>query len=395
MQTLILSWMRWTGKTTIWKKIAEKIWAIFIDLDNYISKKIWYEINKYIKNEWWEKFRELETICLKEVLEKKEKKVISLWGWTIVFDRNIEEINKQKEKIIFFLETNLEIIAERIKQDEKNNKKRNSLTNKWVLEELEEIYKKREKIYKKNCDYIVSNNESIEKTLKNILKIINSKKICIPITNFDKKNLEQNFSKLKNIDEIEYIELRIDFLKKLDLLENIIKQSPKKTIVTNRIKNEWWNFNWTFEETLKIQKKALKNWAYLIDLELQVLEKIWKIDLDMSKVICSYHNFQETPKLEKLKEIIKKMDKFSPKVYKIAVKPNNEKDLEKIYNLIEYFKQNYIWKEFIFISMWEIWMPTRIIWAQKWWLLTFASFWWDSSAPGQIDYKDLYKKLID
>ncbi len=172
METIILSWMRWTWKTTIWLSISQKIWAIFIDLDKYIEKKVW-NINNYINENWWESFRNLEHKILKEVLKISWKKIISLWWWTIIFERNILELNKIKYKKIFFLETELEIIAGRIKKDELNNNKRNSLTWKWILEELEEVYSSREKIYKKNCDYIINNNWEIEETINYILKLNN------------------------------------------------------------------------------------------------------------------------------------------------------------------------------------------------------------------------------
>ena len=170
METIILSWMRGTGKSTIWKILSEKLWFSFIDLDKYIEKKV-LNLNDYINENWWESFRDLEHKILKEVLNIKWKKVISLWWWTIIFERNFLEINKLKNKKIFFLETDLEKIAERIKKDELNNNKRNSLTWKWILEELEEVYSIREKIYKKNCDYIINNNWELEETINYIFKL--------------------------------------------------------------------------------------------------------------------------------------------------------------------------------------------------------------------------------
>jgi len=163
--------MRWTWKSTIWKNLSEKLSYKFIDLDKFMDWKVW-SIVKYIEEKWWEAFRDLEHKTLKEALNLNKNKVISLGGWTIIFDRNIEEINELKNKKIFFLETDLEVIAKRIEKDEKNNQKRNSLTWKWVLEELKEVYTQREKIYKKNCDYIIDNNWEIKETITNILKII-------------------------------------------------------------------------------------------------------------------------------------------------------------------------------------------------------------------------------
>jgi len=160
--------MRWAGKTTVGSKLAKQIWAKFIDLDVYMDEKVW-SINKYIEEKWWDAFRDLEHKSLKEVLELKDKKIISLWWWTIVFDRNYRQI-RNYDNLIFFLEADLKKIAQRIEKDEKNDAKRASLTGKSVLEELEEIYKQREAIYKKNCDYIVKNENTIDETVSEILK---------------------------------------------------------------------------------------------------------------------------------------------------------------------------------------------------------------------------------
>lgn len=171
MGIIILSWMRWTWKSTIWKILSEKIGLDFLDLDKLIEKNVW-NINNYIDLEWWKKFRDLEHNILKEVLAIKGNKIIWLWGGTIIFKRNLFEINNSKNKKIYFLETDLENIESRIKKEEKNNNKRSSLTWKGVLEELREVYSEREEIYKKNCDYIINNNLDTEETIANILRKI-------------------------------------------------------------------------------------------------------------------------------------------------------------------------------------------------------------------------------
>ncbi len=83
------------------------------------------------------------------------------------------------------------------------------------------------------------------------------------------------------------------------------------------------------------------------------------------------------------------MKKYNPNVYKIAVTPNTKDDVEIIYKLTKYFKKQFIWKNFIFISMWELWKQTRLDLVKEWWLLTFATISWKKSAPWQINYKNL------
>jgi 3-dehydroquinate dehydratase-1 len=67
-------------------------------------------------------------------------------------------------------------------------------------------------------------------------------------------------------------------------------------------------------------------------------------------LIISYHNFVETPSLEELKDILDRMKKFTPDVYKISVMPKTGEDVKKIYDLTFYFKRNFL-EDFVFISM--------------------------------------------
>lgn len=391
METIIIYWMRWTWKSTIWRSVAESLWYIFVDLDSFIEKEVWMKLEKYISIHAWDNFRDIEHESLKKVLEIKWKKVISLGWWTIIFERNIQVINKILDTKKIFLETDISIIEKRISLDEKNNSKRNSLTWNNVINELKSVYKEREVIYKDNADFVVENNWKIENAVSSIITILNASKICIPIINFDDKYIEKKFSQLNEINEIGYVELRIDYLKDLSKLDDIIMACPKKTIITNRIEAEWWKFWWDLVESLSIQKKALKSWAYLIDIELEVLKNINCSEINLEKTIISSHNFKNTPKLEELVQILNEMKEFNPQVYKIAVTPNNPQDVKVIYILAEYFKKNFIWKDFIFISMWELWKETRKNIIHQWWLLSFATFWWNSSAPWQLNYKELLK----
>jgi 3-dehydroquinate dehydratase-1 len=97
--------------------------------------------------------------------------------------------------------------------------------------------------------------------------------------------------------------------------------------------------------------------------ELESLERIEKQNITHhpsgaslekgSKIIISHHNFEKTPDLKFLENILKKMQKYSPEVYKIAVTPENEKDVEIVFELNKYFllTEGFSPLKNIFISM--------------------------------------------
>jgi 3-dehydroquinate dehydratase-1 len=78
------------------------------------------------------------------------------------------------------------------------------------------------------------------------------------------------------------------------------------------------------------------------------------------ELIISYHNFDHTPHLDFLIQKIEEMSQYKPYVYKIAVMPKTQKDIETIYNLQEYFTKKYPAERNIFISMGELGRETRI-----------------------------------
>lgn len=423
MQNIVLYWMMGSGKSTIWKELAKKLNYTFIDLDQYIKDKIWVnKLPEYIEKVWWDEFRDEEHRRLKEVLKKisNKKYIISLWWWTIVFERNRNELFSRDLKLVY-IKVGLKLISERVVKDEKSWDKRTSLTGKWVLQELEEIFKWRKDIYETNCNFVVKNEKDIDSCVENIIEKVNYWWICIPLTKElnNIKGLEEFILKNKNNKKIEYLELRLDFLKNKDDLEKIIdlvNNSNKNILFTNRTSLEWGMFEWNANNSLDFYINLLdllklpstfgrgaRGEGFYIDIELITLknadtEKVSKfkklLKQNNIKLIISHHNFKITPDKEYLEYILWNMKDYNPDVYKMAVMPEILEDIEIINDLAEDFKIFEEDKDFIFISMWELWKVTRINIPKIWWLLTFWAYWDSSSAPGQIEYRELWREIF-
>ncbi len=384
--------MRGTWKSTVWRELSKRLNKEFIDLDTYIVDKIGETVEVFVSKYGWDGFRDMEHTCLKEVLEQNNEAIISLWGWTIAFVRNQKLVLKNNYKLIYVY-SDLDKIITRVEQDTKNTDKRPSLTWKPLKEDLTEIYNKRKDTYEKFYDLKVDNNKSLDDCIEDIVKKLKFWNICIPIVDFE-NDLDDRIEVINNSRQVKYAELRIDYLDDLNHLENIISKIDKQIILTNRIVKEWWKFAWNSKQSIEILLEyidkinyvdfELENWDYIIDL---------KEKLHNKSLILSYHDFQNTPKLEELKNVLASMKKYNPDVYKIAVMPNIEKDLEVIYELTKHFKDNYNW-DFVLISMWELWINTRIELPKMWSLITFGSL-WKESAPGQIKYDELYDLIFN
>lgn len=383
--------MRWTWKTTIWRSLGAFLGLKFIDLDEYINSKIWQSVQEFVEKNSWEDFRDLEHKSLKEIIKNEDNFVLSLWWWAIIFPRNQKLILKNSTKTIY-IESDLEKISQRISRD-LSNKNRASLTWKSLLEELEEVYEERKSIYNSFYDLKVLNNDSIEKTLNEILEKVTFWNVCIPIV--DMENIEENVKKINNDPKIKFVEIRIDLIENKNKLDDFISKIDKQIILTNRISKEWWKFDWVSNDSIKEIKKYLK-FANYVDFELINWEEIKNLKSELwdKNLIISYHDFSKTPSFDELKIILEKMKSYNPDVYKIALMPKIKEDIWIIYKLESYFHDNFKNKDYIFISMWEIWKETRINTAKSGALLSFGSL-DKSSAPWQIQYDKLYDLIFN
>ncbi len=205
-------------------------------------------------------------------------------------------------------------------------------------------------------------------------------KICVPV-------IGKTFSKfLKNLDRVQenfpMVELRVDEIKNLsekDLLV-IRKRTTKESILTSR--------------KTAIIIKALDLKFDFVDVEFSLFPELNLSKDHKSKVILSFHDYEKTPSLKKLTEIVDNMRKFNVGVLKIATMINCDEDIKTLFKILLNKKEN---EKIIVIGMGEKGQVTRIIGPLLGSFLTFASSEFGKSAPGQIDInmmKSTYKLLV-
>ncbi|MEE9407433.1 MAG: shikimate kinase [Polaribacter sp.] len=112
MKIVLLGYMA-SGKSTIGKKLAKKLYLNFIDLDNYIEDKEKMTISTIFKVKGEIYFRLIEHKYLKEILNSDEKCVLSLGGGTPCYANNMELINNSKA-ISIYLKTSIKTLVERL-----------------------------------------------------------------------------------------------------------------------------------------------------------------------------------------------------------------------------------------------------------------------------------------
>lgn len=99
-----------SGKSTIGKKLANRLGYIFLDMDREIENEQKKSVSQIFKEEGETHFRQLESEWLKKF--SQESVVISTGGGTPCFNNNMQSM-KSKGKTIF-LDVSSEILASRL-----------------------------------------------------------------------------------------------------------------------------------------------------------------------------------------------------------------------------------------------------------------------------------------
>lgn len=134
-----------SGKTTAGKALAPLFKTRCIDLDEYLEKKEGRSIQQIFESEGEEKFRELETLYLQELLKLKEPHVFSLGGGTVCFYDNLEKI--KSVGLLIYIDLPVEVLATRIKESSNSRPLLKELSKEDLIKNINEILAVRKKFY--------------------------------------------------------------------------------------------------------------------------------------------------------------------------------------------------------------------------------------------------------
>ena len=160
-KNLTLTGMMGVGKTTIGKILSELLSMQFIDIDKVIEKKHNMTISKIFEIRGENFFRKLEEDNTLEQAKKKNV-IISLGGGAFMNSKIREEILLNSKS--FWLNSNLEIIKERLKKSQK----RPLLNNDNFKKTLEQIYHERKDFYAL-ADHKIECNKQKPNLIANII----------------------------------------------------------------------------------------------------------------------------------------------------------------------------------------------------------------------------------
>src|SRR6187455_560447 len=125
--SIVLVGYRGSGKTTIGRRLADRLWQPFVDTDEMVVAKAGKSIKAIFEEDGEPRFRELEAQAVREVCQLKEN-VISLGGGAILRDDNRSAIKASGHKVIY-LRCEAPELHKRINADPQTAESRPSLTH--------------------------------------------------------------------------------------------------------------------------------------------------------------------------------------------------------------------------------------------------------------------------
>lgn len=149
--SVILIGYRGSGKTTVGRKLADRLWQKFVDSDEMIVRRAGKSIKEIFAGDGEAAFRDIESTVVKELMLLDEH-VISLGGGAVLREENRKAMSESGHKVIY-LRCDPRVLAERIAGDPDSADNRPALSAAGSnVDEVAQILAVREPIYRELMD---------------------------------------------------------------------------------------------------------------------------------------------------------------------------------------------------------------------------------------------------
>jgi len=160
---------RGTGKTTVAKRLADRLgWAV-VDTDDLIELRAGKSIKQIFDEDGEIRFRDLEVDVIRESVEKP-RQVLALGGGAVLREETRRVLAACN---VVWLQADAETIAARISDDPVSSSRRPNLTAAGGCAEIQQLLAQRQPVYQETADYSVdTSGKSPEQLVDEIVSLL-------------------------------------------------------------------------------------------------------------------------------------------------------------------------------------------------------------------------------
>ncbi len=214
-------------------------------------------------------------------------------------------------------------------------------------------------------------------------------KVCVSLP---PKTIDEAFSLIEEAEaqNADLIEIRLDSLKKHERLIDITRSSNTPLIATNKSTKNHGNFSGMEEDRQTILMDAARNGFQYVDVDLSttdVKELIDKLQELGAKPIVSFHDFNKTPTITQLNEVLKQEIEAGAAVCKIVTTAKKVEDNLTTLNFVSTASKE---TKIVCFAMGELGKPSRLLSPVFGAFFTFASLDKErKTARGQLTIQEM------
>ncbi len=164
---------RGTGKSTVARRLADRLaWAV-VDTDDLIELRAGKSIKNIFDEDGEVRFRDLEAEVIREAV-KNPRQVLALGGGAVLREETRQVLAACK---VVWLQADVETLAARISGDPVSGSRRPDLTSAGGVAEIQRILAQRQPVYQEIADYAVdTSGKSPEQLADEIVSLLKDRR---------------------------------------------------------------------------------------------------------------------------------------------------------------------------------------------------------------------------
>ena len=169
--SIVLIGYRGSGKSTVGRRLADRLWWKFADSDDAIVQRAGRSIREIFQQQGEPVFRDLEASVIAELCALPDH-VLALGGGAVLREENRQAMRAGGNKVVY-LRCDPEALYQRIHSDPATSDSRPNLTAAGGLEEVRELLAQREPLYRSvaTAELDVTNLDAIE-VVQRVVRLI-------------------------------------------------------------------------------------------------------------------------------------------------------------------------------------------------------------------------------